>query len=68
MLTTMLPTVVSSWLDDLWVVDHSRYTQGTVECKKLVAVLDPLKLVRLAPTTMHRSKALPFYDLTTFTL
>jgi hypothetical protein len=23
MLTPMLPTVVSSWLDVLWVVDHS---------------------------------------------
>ena len=23
MLTLMLPTVVSSWLDVLWVVDHS---------------------------------------------
>ena len=49
----MLPTVVSSWLDDLWVVDHSLYTQETVEREKpnSVDVLDTLKLVRLAPTS-----------------
>ena len=29
MLTPMLPTDVSSWLDVLWVVDHSWYTQET---------------------------------------
>ena len=42
MLTTMLPTVVSSRLDVLWVVDHSRYTLATVEGEKesRVAVLD----------------------------
>ena len=42
MLTPMLPTVVSSWLDVLRVVDHPWYTRETVECKKNsnVAVLD----------------------------
>ena len=39
MLTPMLPTVVSSWLDDLWVVDHSLYTQETVKEKKNPAML-----------------------------
>jgi hypothetical protein len=34
MLTPMLPTVVSSWLDVLWLVDHSRYTWETVEREK----------------------------------
>ena len=33
MLTTMLPTVVSSWLYVLWVVDHSWYTRETIERK-----------------------------------
>jgi hypothetical protein len=53
-LTLMLPTVVSSRLDVLWVVDHSWYTQETVECEKpsSVAVLDTLKMVCLAPTTI----------------
>jgi hypothetical protein len=38
----MLPTVVSSWLDVLWVVDHSGYTRETVECEKLssIAILE----------------------------
>ena len=31
-LTPMLPIVLSSWLDVLWVVDHSWYTRETVEC------------------------------------
>jgi hypothetical protein len=54
MLTPMLPTVVSSWLDVLWVMDHSWYTHETVEREKpnSVAVLDTLKSVRLAPTTI----------------
>jgi hypothetical protein len=34
MLTPMLPTVGSSWLDVLWVVDHSWYTWETVEREK----------------------------------
>ena len=56
MLTPLLPTVVSSWLDFLWVVDHSWYTQETVECEKLssVAVLDTLKPVGLAPYLVQR--------------
>ena len=33
-LTPMPPKVVSSWLDVLWVVDHSWYTWETVECEK----------------------------------
>ena len=38
----MLHTVVSCWLDVLWVVDHSWYTQETVKREKpgSVAVLD----------------------------
>ena len=65
MLTSMLPTVVSSWLDVLWVVDQSWYTQETVECVKpsSVAVLDTLKLVRLEPTTIPRSTALKYLVL-----
>ena len=60
MLTSMLPTVVSSWLDVLWVLDHSWYTLETVECENpsWVAVLDTLKLVRLAPTTIPRTRHL----------
>ena len=41
--TPMLPTVVLSWLDVLWVVDHSWYTWETVEKPSSVAVLDTLK-------------------------
>ena len=66
MLTPMLSTVVSCWLDVLWVVDHSWWTtRETVECEKpsRVAVLDTLKLVRLAPTTIPRSKALQYFVL-----
>ena len=42
MLTPMLPTVLWSWLDVLWVVDHSWYKQETVVSVKpsSVAVLD----------------------------
>ena len=42
MLTPMLPIVVSSWLNVLWVVDHSWYTRETVDCEKptSVGVLD----------------------------
>ena len=49
MLTLMLPTIVSSWLDVLWEVEHSWYTRETVERKKPsnIAVVDTLKLVRL---------------------
>ena len=56
----MLSTVVASWLHVLWVVDHSWYTLGTVECENSssVAVLDTLKPVCLAPTTIPCSKAL----------
>ena len=59
------PTVVSSWLDVLWVVDHSWYTRKTVEREKpsSVAVLDTLKPVRLAPTTIPLSKALTYFVL-----
>ena len=65
MLTPMLPTVVPCWLDVLWVVDHSWYTQETFECEKpsSVAVLDTLKPVRLAPTTIPRSMALKSFVL-----
>jgi hypothetical protein len=34
MLAPMIPTVVSSWLDVLCVVDHSWHTQETVQCVK----------------------------------
>jgi hypothetical protein len=42
MLTPVFPKIVSSWLDDLWVVDNSKYTLETVECETSsnVAVLD----------------------------
>jgi hypothetical protein len=48
----MLPTVVSSWLDVLWVVDHFWYTLENVECEKhnSFAVLDTRKPGRLEPT------------------
>ena len=56
---------VPCWLDVLWVVDHSWYTQETVEHEKpsSVAVLDTLKPVRLAPTTIPCSKALKYLVL-----
>jgi hypothetical protein len=38
MLIPMLPTVVSSWLDALWVVYHSSYTWETVEREKPAAL------------------------------
>ena len=65
MLTPMLPTVVSSWLDVLWVVDHSRYTWETVQREKpsSFVVLDTLKLVRLTPTIIPRSEALKSFVL-----
>ena len=64
MLTSILSPVVSSWLDILWVVDHSWYTQETDRREKpsSVAVLT-LKLVRLAPSTIPRSKALKSFVL-----
>jgi hypothetical protein len=34
MLTPMLPTVVSSWLGVLWLVDHSWFTRDTVTRQK----------------------------------
>jgi hypothetical protein len=63
MLTPMLPTVVSSWLDVLWVVDHYFYTQGKVWKSSSVAVLGTFKPVRLAPTTISCSKGLKYFDL-----
>ena len=47
MLTPMLPTVVSSWLYVLWVVDHSWYTKETVEHEK------PSSVVVLTQTVVH---------------
>jgi hypothetical protein len=46
-------------------VDHSWYTQETVEREKLSgpAVVDTLKPVRLAPTTITHSKALKYLIL-----
>jgi hypothetical protein len=60
MLTPTLPTFVSSWMDVLYVVDHSWYTRETAGREKpsSVAVLDTVKPVRLAPTTIPCSKAL----------
>jgi hypothetical protein len=65
MLTRMNPTVVSSLLDVLWVMDHSSCTLETVEREKpsSVAVLDTLKPVCLAPTTIPHSKALTSFVL-----
>ena len=64
-LTPMLPTVVSSWLNVLCVVDHSWYTWETVEGEKpsSIAVLDTLKPVHLAPATIPCSKALKSFVL-----
>jgi hypothetical protein len=63
--TPMLPTVVASWLDVLWVLTHSCYTRETVEREKPsgAAVLDILKLMRLAPTTVPCSKAFKSFVL-----
>jgi hypothetical protein len=59
MLTPMIPTVVSSWLDVLWVVDHSWYTQKTVECEKPSSFCRSWhKPVRRSPSTIPCSKAL----------
>jgi hypothetical protein len=70
MLTPMLPSVVSGWLDVLWVVDPSRYTQQAVERGKpsSVAVLGTLKPVRLALTTKLCSKALKSFVLPIYPL
>jgi hypothetical protein len=46
-LTPILPTVVSSWLDVLWVVDHSWYTQ------KLLRMKNPAALQFLTQTGAH---------------
>jgi hypothetical protein len=56
MLPLLLPTVVSSWLDVLWVLDHSQYTRETVQREKpsRVAVLDTLKPGCLALTTLFK--------------
>jgi hypothetical protein len=65
MLTPMLPTVVSSWLDVLWIVDNSCYTQETVEHEKAssIAILDTFKPERLAPTSKPLSKAVQSFVL-----
>jgi hypothetical protein len=69
MLTPMLPAVVSSWLDVLWMVDHSWYTQETVDCENPEALqFLTHKLVRLAPTTRPCSKALKYLLSCPFTL
>ena len=51
----------SHWIC-LWVVDHSWFTQASVmhEKRSSVAVLYTPTPVRLAPITIHRSKALNF--------
>jgi hypothetical protein len=48
--------LIWSWLDALWVVDYSWYTRETVKLEKSsnIVVLDTLKSVRLAPTTIQR--------------
>jgi hypothetical protein len=61
-LTPMLPTVVGSWLDVLWVGDRSWYTQKTVEHEK--NVLGTRKQVRLSPITITHSKALKYFVFT----
>ena len=63
MLTPMRPTVVPSWLDVLWVVDHSCYKRETVESEKpsSVAVLDTLKLVQ--HTLFKGTLVLPIHPL-----
>ena len=65
MLTPMLPTLVSSWLYGPPPKRHSWYTRETVEREKpsSVALLDTLKPVHLALTTMPRSKALKYFVL-----
>ena len=58
-------TVVSSWLDVLWVVGYSWYTWEIVECEKpsSVAVLDTLKTD--APGTCYHT---PFKGTSIFCL
>ena len=65
MLTPMLPTVLSSWLDVLWVEDHFLIHTGNrwVWKPRSVAVLETLKPVRLTPTTIPRSKAQKYFVL-----
>ena len=63
MLTPMLPTVVSSWLDVIWVVNRSLFTQETVEREKLSSVAVLEKPVCLAPTTIPHSKAFKSFVL-----
>ena len=64
LLTPMLPTVMSSWLDVLWVVDHSWYTQETVEREKPIQRCSSWhKPVHLAPTTIPCSKVLKYFVL-----
>ena len=62
---TMLPKVVSSWLDVHWVVDHSWYIGETIGHGKpsSIACLDTLRAVRLAPTTIPHLKALKYLFL-----
>jgi hypothetical protein len=51
-----------SWLGVLLVVDHCWYTRETVECGKTQQRCSSWhKLVRLAPTTIPRSKALKYF-------
>jgi hypothetical protein len=64
MLAPMRPTVVSSWLDVLWMVDHSFYTRENSS----IAVRNALKLVWLAPTTIPHSKILKYFVLSIHTL
>ena len=62
MLTPMLPTVVSSWLDVLWLVDHSWYTKGNCwEWKTQQRCSSWHKPVFLTPTTVPCSKAPQYF-------
>ena len=56
---------VSIWLDVVWVLDYSCYSQETIECEKAssAAVLDTIKPVQLAPATIPVSKALTSFVL-----
>ena len=70
MLTSVLPTVVASSLDILWVVDYSLYTRETVAGEKpsSVAVLDTHRcawhlLPYLPCSTAHKSFVLPIPQL-----
>ena len=54
MLTPMLLTVVSSWLDVLLMVDHSSYTLKTVEHEKPSSVA-VLKTLNGAPGTYYHT-------------